>query len=165
MSMEKEALTNTIESDLAKRNRNWDKVDGHLADNMTDSDGAHGLKIEEGTWTPAIKNSGGGPYALSSASGGYYKIGKLVYVWFDLKSSENLGDPYYVLLSGVPFTPSININHAGVASSLQGAGMKSTHSIQVTSQLIYIYNFGTPGDPLVDFSQNDEIQGSFTYIA
>lgn len=27
MAMEKEALTNTIESDLAKRNRNWDKVE------------------------------------------------------------------------------------------------------------------------------------------
>lgn len=28
--MEKEALTNTIESDLAKRNRNWDKVDDFI---------------------------------------------------------------------------------------------------------------------------------------
>ena len=35
MSMEKEALTNTIESDLAKRNRNWDKVDTHLAEKVS----------------------------------------------------------------------------------------------------------------------------------
>ena len=42
MSMEKEALTNTIESDLAKRNRNWDKVDAHLAETATD--GVHGIK-------------------------------------------------------------------------------------------------------------------------
>ena len=32
MSMEKEALTNTIESDLAKRNRTWDKVETHFAE-------------------------------------------------------------------------------------------------------------------------------------
>ena len=32
MSMEKEALTNTIESDLAKRNRNWTQLTAHLAD-------------------------------------------------------------------------------------------------------------------------------------
>ena len=41
MAMEKEALTNTIESDLAKRNRNWDKVDTHLAEDV--SDNVHGL--------------------------------------------------------------------------------------------------------------------------
>ena len=30
MALEKEALTNTIESDLARRNRNWDKIDTHI---------------------------------------------------------------------------------------------------------------------------------------
>lgn len=35
MAMEKEALTNTIESDLAKRNRNWDKIDDHLAESSS----------------------------------------------------------------------------------------------------------------------------------
>lgn len=39
MSMEKEALTNTIESDLARRNRNWDKVDAHLAENANKAHG------------------------------------------------------------------------------------------------------------------------------
>ena len=33
MAMEKEALTHKIEDDLAARNRNWDKIDAHLAEN------------------------------------------------------------------------------------------------------------------------------------
>lgn len=33
MAMEKEALTNTIESDLAKRNRNWTQLDTYLLNN------------------------------------------------------------------------------------------------------------------------------------
>jgi hypothetical protein len=51
MSMEKEALTNTIESDLAKRNRNWAKVDdleaaydAHVIENLehvVESSGRH----------------------------------------------------------------------------------------------------------------------------
>jgi hypothetical protein len=32
MAMEKEALTHKIEDDLAARNRNWDKIDAHLAE-------------------------------------------------------------------------------------------------------------------------------------
>jgi hypothetical protein len=36
MAMEKEALTHTIESDLARRNRNWDKIDAHLANYESD---------------------------------------------------------------------------------------------------------------------------------
>jgi hypothetical protein len=32
MAMEKEALTHKIEDDLAARNRNWDKIDTHMAD-------------------------------------------------------------------------------------------------------------------------------------
>ena len=42
MAMEKEALTNTIESDLARRNRNWDKVDAHLAESVTGGN-PHGI--------------------------------------------------------------------------------------------------------------------------
>lgn len=37
MSMEKEALTHKIEDDLAARNRNWDKITTHLADNAAHS--------------------------------------------------------------------------------------------------------------------------------
>ena len=35
MSLEKESLTHKIEDDLALRNRNWDKLDSHLADYAT----------------------------------------------------------------------------------------------------------------------------------
>ena len=42
MAMEKEALTHKIEDDLAARNRNWDKIDTHLAESATDD--VHGLR-------------------------------------------------------------------------------------------------------------------------
>ena len=32
MALEKEALTHKIEDDLAARNRNWDKIEAHMAD-------------------------------------------------------------------------------------------------------------------------------------
>ena len=42
MALEREALSHKIEDDLALRNRNWDKLDSHLADTV--SDNVHGLK-------------------------------------------------------------------------------------------------------------------------
>lgn len=56
MAMEKEALTNTIESDLARRNRNWDKIDDHLAESAskhikesgTNANGSY-IKFDDGT--------------------------------------------------------------------------------------------------------------------
>lgn len=56
MAMEKEALTNTIESDLARRNRNWDKVDGHLAESASkhitesgENENGSYIKFDDGT--------------------------------------------------------------------------------------------------------------------
>lgn len=56
MAMEKEALTHKIEDDLAARNRNWDKVDGHLAESAlkhitesgSNSNGRY-IKFDDGT--------------------------------------------------------------------------------------------------------------------
>lgn len=45
MAMEKEALTHKIEDDLAARNRNWDKVDAHLAESVTGGN-PHGINSE-----------------------------------------------------------------------------------------------------------------------
>lgn len=35
MALEKEALTHKIEDDLAARNRNWDKIEAHIAESVT----------------------------------------------------------------------------------------------------------------------------------
>ena len=56
MAMEKEALTNTIESDLARRNRNWDKVDAHLAENATEGN-PHGIDAKANKEQPAWINA------------------------------------------------------------------------------------------------------------
>jgi len=42
MALEREALSHKIEDDLALRNRNWDKLDSHLADSAT----AHGINTK-----------------------------------------------------------------------------------------------------------------------
>ena len=124
MSMEKEALTNTIESDLARRNRNWDKVDGHLAGNVSDADGAHGLIVKSGTWTP---NFGGstvlGTANYTSRQGSYMKIGNIVYIAASMRITSSTGGSGYFMISGLPFYPServskyfINIAQTVVAS-------------------------------------------------
>ena len=58
MAMEKEALTNTIESDLAKRNRNWDKIStGYMVESGSNANGSF-VKFNDGTMicrgTPTI---------------------------------------------------------------------------------------------------------------
>ena len=45
MAMEKEALTHRIEDDLSRRNRNWDKIDEHLAESATGGN-PHGINSE-----------------------------------------------------------------------------------------------------------------------
>ena len=75
MAMEKEALTNTIESDLAKRNRNWDKIStGYMAESGSNPYGSF-VKFNDGTlmfWTTITINS-----AVDTAlpTGGYRSSG------------------------------------------------------------------------------------------
>jgi hypothetical protein len=55
MAMEKEALTHKIEDDLAARNRNWDKVETHLADYATEMP-KKANKQQEGWTYPTLVN-------------------------------------------------------------------------------------------------------------
>jgi len=56
MALEKEALTHRIEDDLAARNRNWDKIDTHMAESASkhitesgsNSNGRY-IKFDDGT--------------------------------------------------------------------------------------------------------------------
>lgn len=56
MAMEKEALVNKIEDDLAKRNRNWGKIDDHLADYATFKSGLLVQDISSSLTTIGITN-------------------------------------------------------------------------------------------------------------
>jgi hypothetical protein len=60
---------------------------------------------EEGTWTPATSSSG---YTISSSSGGYTKVGRLVHCRFNVTfSAVGVGNSS-ASISGFPFTNSSN---------------------------------------------------------
>lgn len=86
------------------------KVTPHLADLVTDADGAHGLKIESGTFTPVLKGAttaGTNTYIIQS--GTYYKIGKLIYTIISLRlTAKDATMAGYLSISGLPFSGSAN---------------------------------------------------------
>jgi len=141
-----------------------DELNEHKAENVTQGDNPHGLIYEEGTWTPSIRNSSNVPYTLSEASGRYVRVGNIAHVWFRVKSIDNVGDPYYVLLYGLPYAPLVDIEHAGTASSRQDETfISSTHRIRVTPTFVFICNAKLDGST-VNFGFSDEVQGYFSYI-
>ncbi|WP_346234727.1 hypothetical protein MKY04_16180 [Lysinibacillus telephonicus] len=96
-------------------NDNWDKIDGgfgalqtevngHLAELVTDAEGAHGLKVESGNFTPVLlgETITGNP-TYTTQSGEYYKIGNLVYVNINITISNKGGLLGNVSVSGLPF--------------------------------------------------------------
>ena len=83
------------------------KINSHKADVVTDADGAHGLIIEEGTFTPTVIGSSvAGTQTYSAAWGQYKKIDNMVYfqlyVTLSAKDAAMAGN---VRIGGLPFTP------------------------------------------------------------
>lgn len=80
-------------------------ISTHTADLITDADGAHGLKIESGTWTPSLKGATtAGTNTYSQHAGYYYKIGKKVHVEFQLQlSAKDAAMAGVLLVGGLPF--------------------------------------------------------------
>jgi hypothetical protein len=78
----------------------------HLADLITDADGAHGFKVSSGTFTPVIlgqTTAGNNTYFLQV--GNYYVLGKLCY--FDLRVELTAKDAAMagaIFIGGLPFT-------------------------------------------------------------
>lgn len=125
----------------------------HIADLVTDTDGAHGLKIESGTFTPTIAGSTtAGTNTYSYQQGQYYKIGNLVYfAIFVALSAKDASMAGYVLIKNLPFAIS---SAAQVAFTVYGSLVTlSTNytELQAYSQsgLNYIYlaqsGSGQPG--------------------
>jgi len=76
------------------------KVTPHLADLITDADGAHGLKVEEGTWSPTLNSNP----TFTTQLGKYYKIGKKVTAYGKLVYSAKGTDPSAQLqITNLPF--------------------------------------------------------------
>ena len=111
---------------------NADAIEAHEAENVTDADGAHGLKIEEGAWTPVVYGSTTpGTNTYSAQNGGrYYKIGKLVYVQariaLTVKDAAMAGS---IIISGLPFT--VRLGYAGATlpiAIMQGVDLPTGYS-------------------------------------
>jgi hypothetical protein len=90
-----------------------DLISTHTADLITDSDGAHGLKVEEGDWTPTLVGSSGTyNHTYTIRYGKYYKVGKKVHVVCQLVlSAKDATMAGGLNINGLPFTPNSNANY------------------------------------------------------
>jgi hypothetical protein len=78
----------------------------HKSENVTQASGVHGLKIEEGTFTPLLQLEGvANNNTYFYQEGKYYKVGKLVYI--KLRIKINIWDTgitgTYMQIRGLPF--------------------------------------------------------------
>jgi len=88
----------------------------HLADLVTDSDGVHGLKIEQGIWTPYFfGNTTPGTPTYTVQNGYYYKINRLVLISGSITISAVGGMTGTLLLGGLPFAVSGNQAIGGIS--------------------------------------------------
>jgi len=76
------------------------ELDSHKAENVTQADGVHGLKIETGTWTPVLNRTGA---VYSQQYGHYIRIGNIVFcvgrIVLSSKGTSSLG----TAIEGLPF--------------------------------------------------------------
>lgn len=65
---------------------------------------------EEGTWSPVIDYSGSNPsVTYSNREGTYTKIGRMVYVFWDMNASSISSGSGFAQISGLPYTVSNNM--------------------------------------------------------
>lgn len=107
------------------------EVEAHMAENVTDDGGVHGLKIEQGTFSPTLvgtSTAGEGTYAYQI--GKYYKIGKLVHIEIYLNWTAHTGTGN-MEIRGLPFivasTPSGH--QITYAISLYGIALSAGNAI------------------------------------
>ena len=96
---------------------------------------------EEGTWTPALLLTTGS-ITFSTVSGGYVKIGKLVYIRANFSGSATISSPTGDLrLSGLPFTAG-QVGAGSTTSYNMAAGAYSINLETLAgTTTAYIFNF------------------------
>ena len=104
---------------------------------------------EEGTWTPTVAGAttaGTVAYSPSSQNGYYTKIGRLLYVWFDLDVSSFSGGVGGLTITNLPF-PNANITNFYptfqpwvVASAYAQTYTTPTGSINPNSSVLILYS-------------------------
>ena len=117
----------------------------HMADIVTDADGAHGLKIEEGEWTPDMNSNP----TITVQQGYYYKIGKKVTVWGKLEYSAKGTDPGELLyIKGLPFATG-NPVYGGQIANFRGTSIIIDSASRITGfvnyNVIYLYEVLSTG--------------------
>jgi hypothetical protein len=120
-----------------------DAFNAHKADIVTDSDGVHGLKVEEDTWTPAfVGSTTAGSNTYSEQVGKYYKIGKLVFlsgrIALSTKDGAMAGN---VRISGLPFTSETSGAMAGISIALASAFDFATGYTQLAGRVTQNTNY------------------------
>jgi len=142
----------TIEKHLPE---NFQKIDEefttHLADNVADSDGAHGLKVESGTFTPYITGSTDmGTFAptYTEQSGWYVKVNNLVKFGLRLTVSSFTGGVSGTFrIAGLPFTPNVRV------------GLLISHVANMTTDPSVLSAVTIPGQPLIGLGKPRKDQG------
>ena len=120
---------------------------------------------EEGTWTPTLANSSGVAYTLTTALGYYRKVGSQVTIWFSVASSDNVNDPYYVILGDLPFSSGVDFLDSGCVGSDNASLNRSVvHRGKVrtnaTARIYVFYHNGVA----TTFDFDDALGGMLTYF-
>lgn len=85
--------------------KNADDIAAHKAEDVSNINGIHGIKIESGTWTPSW-----GTATYAERNGIYVRINNLVYIFGRLVLATK-GDAAFTI-SGLPFTANAQTKHA-----------------------------------------------------
>jgi hypothetical protein len=113
---------NVIETEVNSLREQTNSFAPHLSDLVTDADGAHGLKIEEGTFTPTL--AGGtvvGNHTYTIREGRYIKIGnRLFYDISIFLSAKDAAMSGIAVITGLPFASKVqgNIRYAGSIANM-----------------------------------------------
>lgn len=128
-----------------KLKENGDGLTSHLAETVTDPDGVHGLKIEEGDWTPILKGlTTAGANTYSTQYGVYYKTGKQVICNFVIAlSAKDLSMAGHVVIDGFPFSlvSAQGVSIGGISNIDFTSGKLGT-LLRPSGNLIYLTEYG-----------------------
>jgi hypothetical protein len=102
---------------------------------------------EEGTWTPSLAGSAtAGTVAYSSQYGYYTKIGRLLYVWFDVEVSSFSGGTGGLTMTNLPFSNANITNFYPtfqpwfVAAAYASTYTTPTGSINANTSVLILYS-------------------------
>lgn len=145
MALEREARTNFMGPEIDKRNRNWDKVSAHLAENVTDAEGVHGLKVTDYSNLPITLLNGW----VTRYDKSIIKIGKVAFIRLTIGGGVKTkgttifkGLPIYLqpCIASITFPSTANSSSAAVSGQLFYLSYDGDLTVAETLTDIYQYN-------------------------